>query len=120
MAWQWSLDPRAAIEVYRKALAPTLQAQQEGLGVFERLSRYQYAVIGDYLELGLAQAKAGLTARTPAELTVTQAALTSQFTARQQSRLRELVSLATDTQQSMQQLIVDATSRVAEGVKQVI
>jgi len=41
-------------------LGAAIQAQQEGVKTLDRVGRYQYDVAGDYLEWGLAQAKAAL------------------------------------------------------------
>ena len=98
------------MDVYRKALAPTLPARQAGLEAIERLSRYQYAVAGDFLELGLAQFKAAVSASTPAQLAATQTALMTQFSERQQSRVREFVNIASDAQSSFQQRVIETTT----------
>jgi hypothetical protein len=56
----FNFDPSAAVETYRSLFAPTLRAQQEALKTMERFGRYQFAVATDYLEWGVAQAKANL------------------------------------------------------------
>jgi hypothetical protein len=112
-----NFDPNYAFDAYRSALAPTLRAQQEGLKALERLGRYQYAVAGDYLEWSLAQAKANLSVSTPAELAATQTSLATQFNEKFKGRVQELVNLASEAQNSFNQLLGEATAKVAETIK---
>ena len=53
-----TFDPKSVLDAYRTAFAPLFKAQQEAVQTLERASHYHYALAGDYLELGLAQAKA--------------------------------------------------------------
>jgi hypothetical protein len=62
----FNFDPSTALDAYRSVFAPTLRAQQEALKTMERFGRYQFAVATDYLEWGVAQAKANLNLSTPA------------------------------------------------------
>ena len=55
-----NFEPGAAIDACRRALAPALQVQVEALDAIERFGRYQYSVAGDFLEWGVAQARANL------------------------------------------------------------
>lgn len=87
-----SLDVAAA---YPWALTPTLTTPQQGLQTLDRLCRYHFALLGDCWELGLAQWQANLSARTPVELSIKTAALTTQFSAKQQHRLREWLTSPT-------------------------
>ncbi|NNM61993.1 MAG: phasin family protein [Steroidobacteraceae bacterium] len=112
-----NFDPNAAFDAYRNALAPTMHAQQESLKTIESFGRYQYAIAGDYLEWGLAQVKASLAAKTPAELAAGQSALATQFGDRFKSRVQEFVNLAAGAQASFNQLVLDATAKVAESAK---
>src|SRR5260370_41135083 len=92
----FNFDPSTALDAYRSVFAPTLRAQQEALKAIERFGRYQFAVATDYLEWGVAQAKANLNLSTPAELTESHTALATQFGEKMQGRARELVRRATD------------------------
>jgi len=96
----FNFDPSAAVETYRSLFAPTLRAQQEALKTMERFGRYQFAVATDYLEWGVAQAKANLNLGTPAELTASQTTLATQFGEKLQGRVREFVNLASETRAS--------------------
>jgi phasin family protein len=109
-----TFDPKAIFETYRNAFAPALKGQQEGLKAIDRASRYQYAVAGDYLEWSLAQAKAALSAQTPAEFVSKQVELTTALSEKLRARAQEFVTLATDTQTGFSDLVSDATSKVAE------
>ena len=109
-----NFDPKAIFETYRNAFAPALKGQQEGLKAIDRAGRYQYAVAGDYLEWSLAQAKAALSAQTPAEFVSKQVELTTALSEKLRARAQEFVTLATDTQTGFTDLVSDATSKVAE------
>jgi phasin family protein len=109
-----TFDPKAIFETYRNAFAPALKGQQESLKAIDRAGRYQYAVAGDYLEWSLAQAKAALTAQTPAEFVSKQVELTTALSEKLRARAQEFVTLATDTQTGFTDLVSDATSKVAE------
>jgi phasin family protein len=109
-----TFDPKAIFETYRNAFAPALKGQQEGLKAIDRAGRYQYAVAGDYLEWSLAQAKAALSAQTPAEFVSKQVELTTALSEKLRARAQEFVTLATDTQTGFSDLVSDATSKVAE------
>ncbi|HEY4974619.1 MAG TPA: phasin family protein, partial [Steroidobacteraceae bacterium] len=98
----------------RNALMPTLKAQQEGFKAIDRVGRYQYAVAGDYLEWSLAQAKAALSAQTPAEFVSKQVELTTALSEKLRARAQEFVTLATDTQTGFTDVVSDATAKVAE------
>src|ERR1700689_5564432 len=91
-----TFDPKAIFETYRNAFAPALKGQQEGLKAIDRAGRYQYAVAGDYLEWSLAQAKAALSAQTPAEFVSKQVELTTALSEKLRARARERVTRAPD------------------------
>ena len=112
-----NLNPSATIDAYRNALAPTLQAQQEGLKTLESFGRYQYAIAGDYLEWSLAQAKAAFSSANPAELAASQTALATQFGERFKSRVQEFVNLAATAHTSFNQLVGKATVKAADPIK---
>ena len=113
-----NFDPSAAFGACRRALAPTLRTQLEALKAIERFARYQYSVAGDYLEWGVAQARANLTLGTPAEHFASQTTLCSQFGKKLQGRVREFMNLASETRASFNQLLGEATARLAETIKQ--
>ena len=119
-----TFDPKAIFENYRNAFAPALKAQQEGVKTLDRMGRYQYDVAGDYLEWGLAQAKAALSAHPPAEFVSKQVELTTALSEKLRARAQEFVSLATDAQSTFVEMtkesaakIVAETSKVAADTK---
>jgi hypothetical protein len=63
------------------------------------------------------RAKANLASTTPAELTATQSALATQFSEKFKGRIQEFVNLATEAQSSFNELLGDATAKVAETIK---
>ena len=119
-----TFDPKAIFENYRNAFAPALKAQQEGVKTLDRMGRYQYDVAGDYLEWGLAQAKAALSAQTPADFVSKQVELTTALSEKLRARAQEFVALATDAQSTFVEMtkesaakIVAETSKVAADTK---
>jgi hypothetical protein len=108
----------AQLESATAAMAPAPRAQQEALKALERFGRYHYSVAGDYLDWSVAQARAILTPCTPAEHVASQITLATQFGEKLQGRVREFVSLASETRASFRELVGDATARLAETFKQ--
>jgi Phasin protein len=112
-----NFEPSALFESGRTAMAPALRAQQEAFKALERFGRYHYAVAGDYLEWGVAQARAIFAPGTPAEHVASQTTLATQFGEKLQGRVREFVSLASETRATFNELVGDATARFAETIK---
>jgi Phasin protein len=95
-----NFEPSVAFDACRRALAPALRAQLEALKAIERFSRFQYTIAGDYLDWGIAQARASLAFGTPAEHVASQTTLATQFGEKIQGRVREFVNLASETRAS--------------------
>jgi len=112
-----NFEPPAVFESGRTALAPALRAQQEAFKALERFGRYHYSVAGDCLEWGVAQARVIFSPGTPAEHVVSQTTLATQFGEKLQGRVREFVSLASETRATFNELVGDATARFAETIK---
>jgi hypothetical protein len=112
-----NFEPSAVFESDRTTSAPAPSAQQEALKALEHFGRYHYSVAGDYLEWGVAQAKAIFTPCTPAEHVASQITLATQFGEKLQGRVREFVSLASETRASFNELVGEATARFAETIK---
>jgi len=112
-----NFEPSAVFEPGRTALAPAVRAQQEAFKALERFGRYHYSVAGDYLEWGVAQARAIFAPGTPAEHVVSQTTLATQFGEKLQGRVREFVSIASETRATFNELLGDATARFAETIK---
>ena len=119
-----TFDPKTIFENYRNAFTPALKAQQEGVKALDRVGRYQYDVAGDYLEWGLAQAKAALSAQTPADFVSKQVELTTALSEKLRARAQEFVALATDSQSTFVEMtkesaanVVAQTSKVAAETK---
>lgn len=78
-----------------------------------------YAVAGDYLEAGLAHAKAALTARAAvgtqavADLLAKQAELGKELSGKLRVRAQEFSALASDVQESVNSFAADAATRAA-------
>ena len=95
------------LDSYRETYASFSKAQHEGLRALERFARFQYAVAGDVLEAGLAQAKATLGARAAigtqaiAELLEKQAELSTQLSEKIRERAQEFSALAAEVQESV-------------------
>jgi len=112
-----AFDTSAMLETYRTALAPAVAAQQEALKGFERLARYQYAVLGDYLEWSVSQAQAVLGAKTPAELIAKNTELGTKISEQLRGRVQEFSTIAGEAQSTLNQLFSEASAKVAELTK---
>src|ERR1700692_2828305 len=112
-----TFDPKAIFETYRNAFAPALKAQQEGITAIDRVSHYQYAVAGDYLEWSLAQAKAALGSQTPAEFVSKQVELTTALSEKLRARAQEFVTLATEAQNSFTNAMKETANKFADETK---
>jgi phasin family protein len=115
-------DLNAWLENYKESFASFSKAQQEGFKALERFARFNYAVAGDCLEAGLAQAKAAISARAAvgtqavADLLAKQAELSNQLSEKLRARAQEFSSLASEVQESVSNLAADAATR-ASGAK---
>ena len=112
-----AFDPNMLIEPFRNALAPLLRAQTESLKALDRFAHHQYAVAGDYLEYGLAQAKAAAAAKTPTELFSAHTELSSKLTEQLRARAQEFSAIASETQTVLNQFFSEATAKVVEVTK---
>jgi len=101
------IDWNIWLDTYKDTYASFSKAQHEGLRALERFARFQYAVAGDVLEVGLAQAKATLGVRTAfgtqaiAELFEKQAELSTQLSEKIRERAVEFSTLAAEVQEQV-------------------
>jgi Phasin protein len=106
-------DPNTWFDAYREAYASVYEAWQEAFKAVERFARVQYAVAGDYLESGLAQAHAAFGAETPVELLSKQAEFGGQLTEKLRARAEEFTSLAYETQETLAKVVTEFTTKAA-------
>jgi hypothetical protein len=112
-----AFDPNAWFEAYRDAFGPVYKAQQEGLKTLERLARFNYAVAGDYLDTGLAQAEAAVSAKSPTELVGRGAELGTRLGEKLCGRVQEFVSIATDAQSAFAHFADETATRASAQVQ---
>ena len=110
-------DAKAISESYRSAFAPVLKAQQEGVKTFDRFGRYQHAIAGDYLDWSVAQAKAVVDAKTPAELFSKQMQLTTALSETMRVRAQEFLKFATEAQNGLADVVTEMTAKAAAETK---
>ena len=93
-------DMNTWVETYRQAFSSFGKAQQDGFKALERFARFNYAVAGDVLEAGLAQAKVTLAPKAVAgtqaiaELLQQQADLGSELSEKLKARAEEFTAMA--------------------------
>jgi Phasin protein len=115
------IDWNIWLDTYKDTYASFSKAQHEGLRAFERFTRFQYAVAGDVLEAGLAQAKATLGVRATfgtqaiAELLERQAELGTQLSEKIRERAEEFSTLAAEVQESVGAFAAAANHRARAG-----
>ena len=114
-----AFDLNTWLETYKETVASFSQAQQEGFRALERFARFNYAVAGDCLEAGLAQAKAALSARAAvgtqavADLLARQAELSNELSEKLRARAEEFSGLAAEVQESVSTFAAEAATRAA-------
>lgn len=112
-------DLNTWLETYKETVASFSKAQQDGFKALERFARFNYAVAGDYLEAGLAHAKAALTARAAvgtqavADVLAKQAEVSTQLSEKLRARAQEFSTLASEVQESVSHFAAEAASRAA-------
>ena len=110
-------DLNAWLETYKDTFTSFTRAQYDGFKALERFARFHYAVAGDVLEAGLAQAKATLSARAEvgtqaiADLLQKQAELGTQLSEKLKARAQEFSALAAEVQESVGTFTADAANR---------
>lgn len=116
-------DLNAWLETYQDAFSTFAKAQQDGLRALERFARFHYAVAGDVLEAGLAQAKATWSARAAmgteaiADVLQKQAELGTQLSEKLKTRAQEFSALAAEVQESVGSFAAEAANHRATGAK---
>ena len=114
-----AFDLNTWLETYKETVASFSKAQQEGFRALERFARFNYAVAGDCLEAGLAQAKAALSARAAvgtqavADLLARQAELSNELSEKLRARAEEFSGLAAEVQESVSTFAAEAATRAA-------
>jgi hypothetical protein len=117
------IDWNLWLDTYKDTYASFSKAQHEGLRALERLARFNYAVAGDVLEAGLAQAKATLGVRTAigsqaiADLLEKHAEIGTQLTEKIKERAQEFSALAAEVQESVGSFAAAAASRASAAKK---
>jgi hypothetical protein len=118
-----TFDLNTWLETYKETFSSFTKAQQDGFKALERFARFNYAVAGDCLEAGLAQAKATLSARAAvgtqavADLLAKQAELSNQLSEKLRTRAQEFSTLASEVQESINTLAAEAANRAAGAKK---
>jgi hypothetical protein len=110
-------DPNTWLDAYCEAYASVYKAQQEACKAVERFARVQYAVAGDYLESGLAQAHAAFGAKTPVELVSKQAEFGDKLAEKLRARADEFTSLAYETQVTFAKVVTEFTTKAAASTR---
>lgn len=112
-----TFDPKAILDNYRKAFAPVLKAQEQGIKTLDRVGHFQYAVAGDYLEWSLAQAKLALTVQAPGEFVAHQVELTTALSEKLRARAQEFATLAKDSAATVTATVTETTTKIAEEAR---
>ena len=112
-----TFDPTVWFDSFRDTFASVNKAQQASFKAIERLARFQYAVAGDYLEAGIAQTQAALSAKTPVELLSKQADLGKQLGEKLRARAEEFSTLASEAQGSVSSFVHETAARASASAK---
>jgi hypothetical protein len=116
-------DMNTWMETYKEAFSSFGKAQKDGFEALERFARFHYAVAGDVLEAGLAQAKATLAPKTVAgtqaiaELLQRQADLGSELSEKLKARAEEFTAMAADVQHTVGTYAAQAANRATRTTR---
>ncbi|MGN6453246.1 MAG: phasin family protein [Steroidobacteraceae bacterium] len=111
------IDWNVWVDSYKDTYASFSKAQHEGFRALEAFARFNYAVAGDVLEAGFAQAKATLGVRAAfgtqafADLLEKQAELGTQLSEKIRERAQEFSTIAAEVQDSVGSFAAAATHR---------
>jgi hypothetical protein len=109
-----TFDLNTWLDAYRESFSSVQKAQEQGLKAVERFARFQYAVAGDYLDAGIAQAQATLVAKTPADLISKQTELTTHLGEKLRARAQEFATIASEVQGSVTSFATDTATKATK------
>ena len=111
----------AFIENSRKLAEPVARLQELSARTFERFARYNYEVLGDYLNLGIATLHAATQSKDVPELMKKQSELANAAFEKQTQRSQDLLRIAGEAQADVtswiDQTSTDFTSRATKAAK---
>jgi hypothetical protein len=111
-------DFNAFLAFQKKAMGPFIELNQLFVRSAERAAREGYAVMGEALELAIAQANTVVGAKDPAELATKQAQLAQEFVAKQTARSNDWVKLAQTTQADLGKWFEAANEELSAATRQ--
>jgi phasin family protein len=111
---QKTFDFTAMFDTYRQAFAPAIAAHQSGLQTLERVARYQFAVVGDFLDWTLSHVKTSAEPKSVADLVSQQSALNTSFSEKLRARAEEFTQIASESQANVTKWFDDTSAKVAE------
>lgn len=112
-----TFDPNTWLDAYRESFASVHKAQEQGFKAVERFARFQYAVAGDYMDAGIAQTQAALSAKTPAEFLSKQTELSTRLGDKLRTRAQEFATIASEVQGSVTSFATEAANKAAATAK---
>jgi hypothetical protein len=112
-----TFDPNSWLDAYRESFASVHKSQEEGFKAVERFARFQYAVVGDCLEAGIAQTQAALAAKTLPDLLNKQTELGSKLGEKLRARAQEFATLTSEVQGSVAAFATEAATRATPSAK---
>lgn len=113
-----TFDLNPWFDAYRGSFASVHKVQQEGFKAVERFARFQYALAGDCLEAGIAQAQATLlAAKSPAEMVSKHVELGTRLSEKLRARAQEFLTLASEVQGTVATLAAEAADRATAPAK---
>jgi hypothetical protein len=110
-------DPNVWFDACRSALAPVIRTQEEYIKAVDRIARLQYAVAGDVLESGLAQAHVALEAKSAGDYLAKSTELGAKLGEKIRTRTQELVSATVEAQGSVARMAGEAGAKAADSTR---
>jgi phasin family protein len=103
-------DFSAYTDFAKRAFAPATRLNETVVGNFESLARFQYDLVGDFMQLAIEQMQATVKAKDLGTLVARQSEIATKFVEKQTQRQQAFAKMATDAQARVAKLVEEATA----------
>ncbi|HEX7374183.1 MAG TPA: phasin family protein [Steroidobacteraceae bacterium] len=103
-------DFSAYTDFAKRAFAPTTRLGEAAVGNLESFARFQYDLVGDYMQLAIDQLQATVKAKDLGTLVARQSEIASKFVEKQSQRQQAFAKLTTDAQARVAKLVEEVAT----------
>lgn len=108
-------DLGAYLDFTKRAFAPVVKLNELAAHNIERLARFQYEIAGDWMQFGLEQMQATVSAKDVGTLLARQAEIANKFSEKVAQRQQDLAKISTDTQAGFARWVDEASAGVTKA-----